>query len=82
MARGRNSKAAVLRDNARERKQQEHDATALETAAAVIRQRFTGEGELTGELGFLAGKIRDGVADHTDHLVRDRSRLANDGRRS
>ncbi len=73
MARGRNSKAAVLRDNARERKQQEHDATALETAAAVIRQRFTGEGDLTGQLGFLAGKIRDGVADHTDHLMRNSS---------
>jgi hypothetical protein len=71
MARGRNSKSAVLKDNARERKQQEQDAMALETAAVVIQQRFTGEGELTGQLGFLAGKIRQGVADHTDHLVRD-----------
>jgi len=71
MARGRNSKSAVLKDNARERKQQEHDATALEAAAAVIQQRFTGEGELTGQLGFLADKIRQGIADHTDHLVRD-----------
>ena len=71
MARGRNSKSAVLKDNARERKQQEHDAMALETAAAVIQHRFTGEGDLTGQLGFLAAKIRDGVADHTDHLIRD-----------
>jgi hypothetical protein len=82
MARGRNSKSAVLKDNARERKQQEHDATALETAAAVIQQRFTGEGELTGQLDFLAGKIRAGVAHHTDHLMRNSCPLANDGHRS
>lgn len=70
MPRGRNSKSAVLKDNARERKQQERDALAVEIAAAVIQQRFTGEGELTGQLDFLAGKIREGVADHTDHLTR------------
>ena len=70
MARGRNSKSAVLKDEARERKQQEYDAAALDTAASVIRARFTGEGELTGQLGFLAGKIRDGAVDHTDHVVR------------
>ena len=70
MARGRNSKSAVLKDVARERKQQECDAAALEGAASVIRARFTGEGELTGQLEFLAAKIRDGVVDHTDHLLR------------
>jgi hypothetical protein len=52
-------------------RQQEHDSTALETAAAVIQHRFTGEGELTGQLGFLAAKIRSGAADHTDYLIRD-----------
>ena len=71
MARGRNSKSAVLKDDARERKRQEADALALETAAAVIQQRFTGEGELTGQLELLAEKIREGVLDYTDHLVRD-----------
>jgi hypothetical protein len=70
MPRGRNGKSAVLKDNARERKQQEHDATALEIAAAVIQQRFTGEETLTGQLGFFAGMIRQGVVDYTDHLVR------------
>ena len=71
MARGRNSKSAVLKDEARERKRQEADAMALESAVAVIQQRFTGEGELTGQLELLAEKIREGVLDYTDHLVRD-----------
>jgi hypothetical protein len=71
MARGRNSKRAVLKDDARERKHQEQDAAALDTAVAVIERRFTGESELTGQLGFLASKIREGAADHTDHLVRE-----------
>ena len=71
MARGRNSKSAVLKDEARERKRQEADAMALESAVAVIQQRFTGEGELTCQLELLAGKIREGVLDYTDHLVRD-----------
>jgi hypothetical protein len=70
MPRGRNSKSAVLKDDARERKQREHDATALDTAVAVIERRFTGEGELTTGLAFLAGEIREGTADYTDHLVR------------
>jgi hypothetical protein len=61
----------VLKDEARERKRQEADAMALESAVAVIQQRFTGEGELTGQLELLAEKIREGVLDYTDHLVRD-----------
>jgi hypothetical protein len=71
MARGRNSKSAVLKDDARERKRQERDAMTLETAVATIQQRFTGEDELTGQLELLAAKIREGVLDYTDHLVRD-----------
>ena len=71
MARGRNSKSAVLKDEARERKRQEADAMALESAVAVIQQRFTGEDELTGQLELLAAKIREGVLDYTDHLVSD-----------
>lgn len=71
MPRGRNSKRAVLKDDARERKHQEHDASALDAAIAVIERRFTGEDAVTVQLGFLAGKIREGVADHTDHLSRD-----------
>jgi hypothetical protein len=59
MARGRISKSAVLRDDARERKRRERDAMTLETAAATIQQRFTGEDELTGRLELLAGKIRE-----------------------
>jgi hypothetical protein len=70
MARGRNSRSAVLRDEARERKRQEQDAMALETAVAVIEQRFTGEDDLIEQLDFLAGQIRSGAADYTDHLVR------------
>lgn len=70
MARGRNSKSAVLKDDARERKLREHDAMALDTATAVIERRFTGEETLVDQLSFLADKIREGVIDHTDHLVR------------
>ncbi len=71
MPRGRNSKSAVLKDDARERKLQERDATALDDAVTVIRRRFTREHDLTGQLDFLAGKIREGTADYTDHLIRD-----------
>ena len=71
MPRGRNSKSAVLKDDARERKQREHDATAPDDAVTVIRRRFAREDELTGQLDFLAGKIREGTADYTDHLIRD-----------
>jgi len=72
MPRGRNSKSAVLKDNARERKQQEQDALALDTAACIIQRRFTGEDRVIEALWFLAGRIKEGVADHTDHFVRDR----------
>lgn len=70
MTRGRNNKSAVLKDDARERKLREHDAMALDTAASIVRRRFTGEETLVEQLDFIAGKIREGVIDHTDHLVR------------
>jgi len=70
MGRGRNSKSAVLKDEHREQKRQEQDALALDTAAAIIQQRFTGEGELVDQLGFLTEQIRSGTADHTDHCAR------------
>lgn len=70
MPRGRNSKSAVLKDGHRERKRQEQDAMALETAAAIIQQRFTGEEELIQQLDFLVVRIRSGAIDYTDHLVR------------
>jgi hypothetical protein len=70
MPRGRNSKSAVLKDNARERRVRDQAALSLDAAANVIREWFTGEDELTGQLDYLAGKIRAGQADHTDHLVR------------
>jgi hypothetical protein len=66
MARGRNSKSAVLKDEARDRKRKETDAMALESAVAVVQRRFAGETELTERLDFLAGKIREGTADHVD----------------
>jgi hypothetical protein len=70
MARGRNSKSAVLKDDAKERKLQECDAAALDAATAIIRRRFTSEDALIEQLDFLAAKIREGVIDYTDHLVR------------
>ncbi len=70
MARGRNSKSAVLKDDARERKLQTQDAAAIDAATSVIRRRFTGEETLVEQLAFFAGKIREGVIDYTDHLVR------------
>lgn len=70
MARARNSKSAVLKDDARERRLREHDAMALDTATAVIQRRFSGEETLVEQLDFFADKIREGVIDYTDHLVR------------
>ena len=70
MPRGRNSKSCVLKDTARERKQQEADATALSDAVSVIERRFSGEETLVEQLEFLAAMIRQGDVDFTDHLVR------------
>lgn len=70
MARGRNSKSCVLKDNARERRVRDEAARHLELAANVIHDWFTGEDELTAQLDYLAGEIRAGHADHTDHLMR------------
>jgi hypothetical protein len=69
MPRGRNSKASVLKDNARERKQQEADASSLMEAASVIERRFTGESIVIGRLIYLAEMIREGDVDFTDFLV-------------
>jgi hypothetical protein len=69
MPRGRNSKRSVLKDDARERKIRETDALALETASAVIQQRFTREAYPAQRLEFLAAKIREGSADHTDFFA-------------
>jgi hypothetical protein len=69
MARGRNSKAAVLKDDARERKIREADALALDSAAMVLRRRFTRPGPVITALELLAGQIREGVIDHTDFLA-------------
>jgi hypothetical protein len=71
MPRGRNSRASVLKDNARERKHQEADASALMEAASVIERRFTGESIVLGRLIFLAEMIREGDVDFTDHLADD-----------
>lgn len=70
MPRGRNSKASVLKDNARERRIRDEAARHLDLAANVIHDWFTGEDEILDHLDFLAAKIREGKADHTDHLVR------------
>jgi hypothetical protein len=71
MPRGRNSKASVQKDNARERKHQEADASALMEAASVIERRFTGESIVLGRLIFLAEMIREGDVDFTDYLAED-----------
>lgn len=70
MPRGRNSKSSVLKDNRRERRVRDEAAKHLELAANVIHDWFTGEEPLILQLDFLAAKIRDGTADHTDHLER------------
>ena len=71
MPRGRNSKASVQKDRARERKHQEADASALDDAVSVIERQFTGENEVVNRLAFLAAMIREGDVDHTDYLVAD-----------
>ena len=58
MPRGRNSKASVQKDNARERKHQEADASALDDAVSVIERQFTGENDVVSRLAFLAAMIR------------------------
>jgi len=63
------SRGEIFAD-ARERKLQEHDSAALDAATTIIQKRFTGEDALVEQLGFLAGKIREGVIDYTDHRVR------------
>lgn len=70
MPRGRNSKSCVLKDNARERKQHESDAAALDDAVSVIERRFSGEETLVEQLEFLAAMIRQGDVDFVDHIAR------------
>jgi hypothetical protein len=69
MARGRNSKSAVLKDEARDRRRQEADAMALESAVAVVQRRFAGETELTERLDQLAGQIREAPAGQVDLIA-------------
>jgi hypothetical protein len=69
MPRGRNSKSCVLKDNARERRQQEGDALALDEAISVIERRFTSESPVLERLAFLAAMIREGDVDFTDNLA-------------
>ena len=60
MTRGRNGKRAVLKDDHRDRRRRELDAMTLDSAAAVLDQRFTATGDLAARLESLAGMIRDG----------------------
>lgn len=60
----------MLKDNARERRIRDQAARHLDLAANVIHDWFTGEDQILDHLDFLAAKIREGKADHTDHLVR------------